>query len=1635
MPKASNPSSTPAPAFVPLRAQMQGQLPAAVLARLAADWAHGLAALHAEGRLHLALRPEVLWVSRDLSQGQLGDPVAGGEVPAHAYHAPEQSGRLAHPTDHRADLYALGVILFELATGKQPFAASGAAASLHLHLTHVPPPAHSLAPDLPKPLSDLIARLLAKDPEARPQSAAEVQTALSGDVIKPKLHLPEVVYGQDEVFAALLAQVAAGVSGTVPRIVRVTGPSGAGKSTLVVQLAKSLPPQTRLIQGKFDQLDRTRPYSAFLPAFDMALRQILAGDQQSVEVWRNRFLDALSPNAQVLLDIMPRYQALIGPQPPVPALGLKEAQIRFSLVFRRFLGALARADAPLVLFVDDVQWADAASIGLMRLMLMDAGLRDIVLLAVYRDSEVGADHPLQLMLQEVEGLPPALTVRPLKNDEVVALVATSLGTGLADVAPLAAIIARKTAGNPYFIRQFLLALVRSGRIFHDDQTGIWRWDADDAQAEVFTENVVDLVAERILALPIAVQNLLQIGACIGTQFETGLLVQFTGQPAESITIALSDALDSDALGVAERGPTGDVTRYQFLHDRVQQAANAMLDEGARSRIHARLGSLLLAQHEGDDAHLIQTTDHLIAGISDLDAGPLARLRDLSLSSAARSMASNAYQAAQRYFRAAAHTVAGDVWLADPDLAFLVDMECAKIAYLLGQIPEAEAMAAVLLTRNLSILDRVAVLELMILLHNSELRYLQAISVGAQALTLLDATMPMQPSALRFLASFALTKFVGRNLSDAKILALPRLTDPRRLAIMRVLVLLSPPAYFTSQTLLPLIAVRSTRMSMIHGNSPNTPFSLSIYGMLHAFVLGQPKRAVDLAELSTQLIPLLDAQSITARVLFNHAGFIKHWAAPLIDCLGIFSDAIKAALAAGEVETHGYCRYGHGSYALMAGLPLDRVIGYLEDHLAAVTAVRHEKTRRIMTMALCSLHRMRGQVFSQPFDEIESTALWAQGQDATSLAYYHKYKMLEALMQGDYPEVHRQALGMKANDHGTASMAYQPFYKFYLAIALLHTSGAKPVPTRALFRAKAAVLRRHLRGLARLVPQTHAHRAVLIEAEEEAVAGKTATAMALFDQGVAMARQSGALHDVAFGLERAGLFYLHHGARDQARDTLQKAMAAYREWGGDEWARLLARRHPDLALDPGQRAIGQPLPGTLDGDTLLQAAAVITETTSVAEIAVEILRCIVENAGATRGVLLLAQAGTLRLAAEVGPAGNGSGYPASLTNLAFRSGESIVLADARAQISTEAAFATDRYLASVLPQSVLCTPLIARGVVIGVVYLENPHLRGAFTPDRASLVEVLGAQAAISLENGRLLEQLQGALERQADLTSAHARFVPHSFLEMLGRSSILDVRLGDYVRGTSSILFADIRGFTPLIEAMPPDQVMDFVNGFLARMEPPVREGNGFIDSIVGDAVMAVFERGAEAGVIAGIAMLRALQDWQAREGLSVQIGIGVATGDLIFGTIGAAGRLQCGVLGDTVNLASRVETLTKHYGLGFLITDTTHDALPDPARFCLREVDRVAVAGRATPVSLYEVFDADPEPLRIQKTLGAADIAIGLSHYRSGDIALATAAFGRAATLAPDDPLTKRLAARCARTDRLQQDGNWTGIERMVEK
>jgi predicted ATPase/class 3 adenylate cyclase/tRNA A-37 threonylcarbamoyl transferase component Bud32 len=1681
----------------------QRALPLAEALDIALQLAGTLSRLHAQGVIHKDIKPGNIIIGGEPDRVRLidfGIAIRLGRERASqaavsqlegtvAYMAPEQTGRMNRSIDPRSDLYSLGVLLFQMLTGRLPFDSDDPAELVHQHLTRPPPDPHTLDGLTPVPIARLVLRLLAKDPQDRYQSAAGLahdlgwlaemiaaNTPLDGfepgrHDVPEQLCLSERLYGREQALALIEQAIERAATGT-HGFLRLTGRSGIGKSALVRELARPIAGRRgHFISGKFDQFSRDRPYSAIAQAFEDLGRRLLGGTEKHHDYWRQRLLAALSPNAQLIIDLLPGFERLLGKQPAAAPLGLNENAIRFSLVFRRFVRSLASAEQPLVLFLDDLQWADAASRALLKSLLGDRDINHFLLIGAYRDNEVGPGHPLALLfseLDEVSPLPPPLLLGGLDPVNLTALLADSLRLPAAAVAELADCVHAKSDGNPFFARQFLETLGRKGLLAFDPAHVRWQWDLHRIGNEPMADNVVDLVIERIEALPPATAALVQLAACIGNAFElrTLALVAQTSlracadqlEPALAAEIVLPDS-ESYLHARSTNDPHAGVAaaRYRFQHDRVQHAANAMQPPGKRSELHGRIGRLLLREVGAVELEdrLTEIVDHLNAAGVDPGDDRNERVK-LNLRAARKVKAATAYEAALCYLEAAAELLGAQAWSTHPAQALELHQERAEAAYLTGRFELAEACAEDVLRQPLAVLDRVRTLELLLLLHTTRLAYPQALQLGLHTLRLLGTRLPERGSEAAVLVRLLRSRWTLRNRPPEDLLMLPRCNDPQVEASMRLLVQLAPSAYFAAPNLLPLIGLRLVELSARHGNNPNSAYGYALYGLLHCAVFGAMPTGLAWGRLALDVVDRLDARDSKGRVYMIYAGFVLHWSSRLTDTLPLFLEGAEAAIEAGDIEHHGYLRYGHVSYALMGGVALAKVSDLLDHHYAAVVEHLHEKTQRIMQMARQAIRELRGlplPMDAAPFDEAGNEALWTAQRDATSLAYLHKFRMLRSMMAGDWTAVLTHARGMDRNINGIVGMAFQPFYLFYKALALIILAPSAALPRRLRMRAEARVISARLRRWARHAPQTLRQRVALLDAEAAASRGNRARAMQLFDRAIRLAHAHRAPHDEALACERAAQFYMADGASTAARAHLRRAQACYRQWGAHAWSDALRRRHPDLlGIDEGverQRDVltvvdSESSSALIDFAPFLRSARAIAEQVSLADAMAQVMRAVLLDAGASRGLLLLYRDGRLAIEAEARAGGevvnlahreldDHAGMAIGIVNFVTRSLESVVLGDA----ALDPVFGDDPHIQRERPLSILCAPLLRKGALAGVVYLEHPLSRDAFTHSRVQTVEMLCAQAAIAVENAQLYDDLRHALEQQVELTSAHARFVPHQFLETLGRRNIVEVALGDHALIEASILFSDLRGFTRLVERLSVQPAIELINAYLAQMEPAILAEEGFVDSYNGDGIMALFHTGAEHAVAAAIGMQRRLTHWnafrQAEGEPGLAMGIGIASGDILLGTIGAPGRIKCGVIGDSVNLASRVEGLTKQYGLALLIDGGTWRRLPRPDRFLIREIDRVQVVGREQAVDLYEVFDADPEPLRLAKHGCATLLAEAIDLYRGGSFTQARAIFERCVEAVPGDPVPAMYLERCERPR--HSGAEWSPVERIGQK
>jgi predicted ATPase/class 3 adenylate cyclase len=1703
-----------------------GGLPITELLRLGAAIAGALGELHAAGVIHKDIKPSNvivhpttgdvwlidLGIATRLARESVRQSALGRTEGTLLYMAPEQTGRMNRCVDSRADLYSLGILLFELATGAPPFVAADPVEILHAHLARRPPSLSEVRPEIPRPLADIVSLLLEKSADARYASAFGVQHdlatcraewdakgacapfALRQRDRSPVFRIPEKLYGRADEQARLMDAFARASRGEVG-FLTVSGYAGIGKTALVGEVRQPIAQQRGYFcAGKFDQFRRDLPYLALLQALSDLVRQVLTEPNERIVKYRAAVLAAVETLGGVLTAVLPDLVHLIGEQDPVPDVGPVEAQARLKRLFANFVQVFAQPGHPLVIFLDDLQWADAPSLALLEALATDRAASHLLLIGGFRDNEVPPSHPLRGSLERIAsgGCPVVdLVLAPLDQGTVTAIVDDTLECGLERARPVGALVHERAGGNPFFVLELIRSLHERGAITFDATARSWAWDLASLSKIEITGNVVELLTQKLGELPRDSLDVIQTAACCGAEFDLETMVLVSGLAGRDVARALAPALeaglvlpmDADYRLVESSSlwnePAAFDVRYRFQHDRVQQAAHGLLDASEIAERHLRIGRILLAHAAPSDRRhrIIDIVNHLDLGVAKLESKTeRLDLAALNLEAARVAHASLAFDAAAHYLATGISLLPGDAWEKATKLALALHDLAADTAMARGDMDGLDRFGDIVLERATTALDRMNIYRHKLRADVVRTRYAEAVDLALEVLKDAGVVLPRKPHPGHALWAIAMTWRAMEGRKPLELASLKPMERAEDRAILDVLTSAAPAAYFAEPDLLPLIGLKAAQLSMRLGNAPSSAYGYSICGLILCGVLGDMERGQEfgrLAESVAARFPGIDQM----RAEFVVAVFIRHWKEPLRDVATRLHDVWRRSILNGDEESATYCA-GVGHYnGFFSGEALGTLRARLADPADQVarSGQEHSKYGFLAWTQLFALladtsqpEHLVGPVFDMrarlpAFERAKNGVQIALSSLASGILHVTFGRWRDAWTDLERGHVHRESIVAQVAVPGLA------YLRALAGLCLL--ADERELPDRAAIQREVRKDRKRLGAWVAHYDGNFGHRVQLLDALQTLVDGRPEDALVKTERAIEAARAASMPFDEGLGCERAARLSERLGLTELERVYYGRAARVFERWGalgkaahleGEARRRLGASLLRDTTVtltnshssssDDGDGRLGT---SAIDVQSLLKALRAVSREISLESLLARTMEVAMENAGADRGVLLLPSAGSwsVRFERELGQGARGDAaasvsirttgtplsafteLPHSLVEFVARTRETVVLDDA----ARSDRFGQDPYIQKARPRSVLSGPIVLGGALSGIVYLENRLSGGAFTADRMQLVEAVTAQAAIAMENAGLYSDLEGALKRQVELTDANRRFVPQEFLAALGKESIATVALGDSVQKEMSVLFSDMRGFTTLVEGMSPEQNIEFINQFLAEMEPAILSRGGFVDSYAGDAIMALF-RGAPADALGGaVEMLRRLETYnagRARRGQPhVRIGIGVNTGMLTLGTIGGPQRIKCGVIGDPVNLASRIESATKHYGVPLLVGESTRAGLGAGATFQLREVDRVRVLGRQTPTTLYEVYDADPAPLRERKRAAEDTWREALAAYRIGALARAEGAFERCRAQLPDDPVVALRLERCRKKRATPSETAWDDVEDLALK
>ncbi|AFY36419.1 ATP-binding sensor histidine kinase [Calothrix sp. PCC 7507] len=1385
-----------------------------------------------------------------------------------AYISPEQTGRMNRGIDYRTDFYSLGVTFYELLTGVLPFKSNDPMELVHCHIAKQPPSV--IREEIPQVISDIVMKLMAKNAEERYQSAlglkldlekcldqlqvsSEIQSFEIGQRdVCDRFIIPDKLYGR-ETEAETLLQAFERVSLGATEMMLVAGFSGIGKTAVVNEVHKPIVRQRGyFIKGKYDQFQRNIPFSAFVQAFRDLMGQLLTESDVELEQWKNQILETVGENGQVIIEVIPELEKIIGEQPPAVELSGTAAQNRFNLLFQKFTQVFTSAEHPLVMFLDDLQWADSASLKLMQLLMADTG--HLFIIGAYRDNEVNPAHPLMLTLSEIQknqAVINTITLTPLSQSQINQLVADTLKSTENLALPLSQLVYQKTKGNPFFATQFLKALHEENLIQFNLELGCWQCDLSKINQQALTDDVVEFMALQLEKLPLATQNILKLAACIGNQFELATLAIVSEhsevETAANLWKALQEGLilpigdvykfyQQESLvtctersrwrSLSERSishlslvdsqkqmtnDNGQMTvSYKFLHDRVQQAAYSLIPDDQKQTTHYQIGQLLLQQISAQ-----ARVDRIFEIVNQLNHGtvlitqPTQReeLAGLNLIACRKAKTSTAYQAAREYATVGLSLLAENTWQQQYEMTLALYELAAEVAMLNGNFEAMEKFIDIVIQQARSLPEKVNVYCIRIQSHISQSKLTSAIAIAQPILQQLGITFPETPTPSDIQQEIQEIKELIGDREIADLVHLPEMTDAEKLGTLQIVNIISPAAYLTGSMLYPLLNTLSVKLSIQYGNTSTSAFGYANYANILCNFFQVVDTGSQFASLALQIISKLDAKASKTDVLMILGLFVVHRNSHIQETLPLLQEGYTTAIEFGNLvltgyNGHSFCLNSFWCSQSLATLEQD-ICAYCHSlmQLNQLTTANYCRIYWQPVLNLLGLAEHTTLLSGKALEETEFRPQLQSAKDGYGLYIFHLYKLMLCFLFGEIEPAKNHAIEVRRYFMAGAGLVSEPV--FYLYDSLLTLAQLNPQLDETSEALQGVIENQtKLQQWAYHAPMNYQHKVDLVAAEKCRVLGQKAEAIEFYDKAITLAKANKYTQEEALANELAAKFYLDWGRQRIAGDYMIEAYYAYARWGAKAKVADLEARYPQL-LRPILEQTRSPLSThetlftlgsvtstssaissgnvsvALDLATILKASHTISGEIELENLLSSLLEIVIKNAGADKCVLMLLRDDRLLIKGSITtgskpivlqriPIEDSQDIPHRLIYKVKHDKQTAVIADA----SADRTLANDAYIIRQQPKSILCSPILHQGKLMGILYLENNLATGAFTSDRVELLNLLCAQAAISLENARLYErsqqyaqQLEQALN---DLQNAQLQIVQSEKMSALG---------------------------------------------------------------------------------------------------------------------------------------------------------------------------------------------------------------------------------------------------------------------------
>ena len=1475
------------------------------------------------------------------------------------YLAPEQTGRINRVIDSRADLYSMGVLFFQLFTGQLPFNTSNAGELMYSHIAKTPPEPVSIQPALPQVLSDIIMKLLAKNAEDRYQSAFGVyydveqvinalqknETAgafeLATNDFSGKYYSQQKLYGRN-IELKTLFKVFEECSAGEKRMLMVSGYSGSGKSALINEVKQPIAKENGLfISGKFDPLQTGIPYSAFVQAFTELRKYILAEDVPLQQAWKQRIREGLGNTGALLSDLVPGIEMLIGKKEEVSDLKGTEAQNRFNYTLLNFIKATARKEQPLVIFLDDLQWADESSLNLLKVMMTEHELKYFMIIGAYRANEVPAGHPLLKLfseLKESDIFYDEIALGDLLYQDILLLTEDLLHTRQNDAHELAEIVNAKTKGNAFYAHQFLKSIYEEKMLYFDFDSRKWRWKKELILQMNVSGNVVDLMTGLIKKMAPDVVELLKIAACIGNRFDKRSLSIVRQLNEKAVANLLSGPI-SDGL-VIDSG-----LQYKFSHDRIQQAVYLLLKDDQKKHIHLRIGKALSAatvEAEMPEKIFDIVNQWNIATELIKDDETKFYLAGLNLTAARKATVSTAYPQALQYYENALLLVNNDYWVHKYDFILQLLGESAEAAYLCGDFNKVDVWVPEIMNNSKTFIDAAKGYEISIKKLIAQNKLIEAINLGLQILNNMGTKLSIKPNRLTTLAGLLTTKSAMRNKDADYFAAMPDMMDKEKNALMRILSDISSAAYFAAPELVPLLIFKMVRLTVKYGLSRNSPYSFAAYGFILSAYMGEIDKGITYGQIALNIAKKLKADELNASILTTNNVFLTHWRKPLKDTVDDLEKAFLNGLQSGDNEWGSYAAHNMVYQLLIMGFPLKELA-----RKAEILDLQIEKFRQGLTIRRLRIFR---QAISNLITGSEAPAVLKgayfdedgiQEADVSNnnKVYFHNLyfqKCYLSLIFNQYEDAYQFAQKTGQYIESVRGSALYPLHYFYhgLAITGLYRAGKKITP------ANLTSLQKNINRMKRyekLCPANYTYKRLFLQAEYYYVTGEHALAKTCYNDALKSASEQSVLHDLALCWERAAQFFANTHDDVLTRFYIQNAYKSYLQWGADAklqqmkglYQELESSSKYDLEPDIANTEYKQ-IAEELDLSTVIKASAAISGEIVLANLLKKLMQITLESAGAQAGFVIMEKEGERFIEAEIHadtgevktlqslPVRHTGLLAESVVNYVHLTHEAIILDNA----VQNGLFTNDDYIKSNRSKSILCLPLLNQGKLQGIIYLSNDLIAGAFTEKRLALLKLLAGQIAISIENALFYTSLENKVRDRTAELAAEKKKSDDLLMNILPEQIATELKQTGHTKPRSyklaTVMFTDFKDFTSQSEKLPPEELVTLIDSYFKKFDEIVTKYNLEKIKTIGDAYLCLsglpdpYEHNAVNVVKAAQEILGFIQSFRLNSDSNnagyFDIRIGIHSGPLVAGVVGSK-KFAYDIWGDTVNIACLLYT------------------------------------------------------------------------------------------------------------------------------